>query len=174
MNKTPLRILSINPGSRYLGIAVFKGIELYDCAVKVVKGNDFRQKAAFVRSIIQDHIDRYGINVLALKNLHPNRSSHKLQRLISETKRISQTHKLILFESSIDEVKAGLLSTARANKCRLMEEIAVRYPFLLSEMGREQKNKNPYLIRMFEAIATGLVCFNNLDSGKEKVGSNNK
>lgn len=166
MTNKPLRILSINPGTRYLGIAVFNGNELYDCAVKIVKGRDFKQKAAIVRSIIQDHIDRYGINVLALKNLHPCRTSRILQCLILEVKRISQTHRLTLFESSINKVKADLLLTTRTNKRRLMEEMAMRYQFLLPEMEREQKNKNPYLIRMFEAVAIGLVCFNRLDNGK--------
>ncbi len=167
-------ILSINPGSRYLGIAVFFGTELRDWAIRVVHGKDGRQKATAVREMVLDYVDRYGINVLALKKLHPSRSSQAVRNLITEIRRAASRHKLALCELSIDEVKSGLLSQARGNKRRLMEEVALRYPFLFNEMQREQKNKNPYLIRMFEAVALGIVCFSKLDSGMQKVAKRSK
>jgi hypothetical protein len=169
MTNKPLRILSINPGSKYLGIAVFLGTELRDWAIRVVNGKDARLKATAVREIVLDYVDRYGINVFALKRLHPSRSSQAVRNLSSEIKKAASKHKLALCELSIDEVKSGLLSQVRGNKCLLMEEIVVRYPFLFHELEREQKNKNPYLIRMFEAVGLGIVCFSKLDSGNSKV-----
>ena len=38
MTNKPLKILAINPGTRYLGIAVFVGTDLREWAVKVIKG----------------------------------------------------------------------------------------------------------------------------------------
>jgi len=173
MNK-PLRILSINPGSRYLGIAVFLGTELRDWAIRIVNGKDVRQKTSAVREFVLGYVDRYEINVVALKQPHPSRSSQAVRKVILEIRRTASKHKLALCELSIDEVKTGLLSQRRGNKRLLMEEVTIRYPFLFPKMEREQKNKNPYLIRMFEAVALGTVCFNQFDTGRQKVGMNIK
>lgn len=56
----------------------------------------------------------------------------------------------------------------------LLQEIARRHPFLLPDIQHEEESKNPYLMRMFEAVAMGIVCFNKLDSGNPKVAKANK
>lgn len=169
-----LKILSINPGSRYLGVAIFDGAELCDWAVRVVKGKDIREKRRFVREFIGEESNRYGVSVLVLKKSHPSRSSYALGHIVSEAKSLAVRQNLTLQEFSIDEVKRHLLSAGRGNKKLLMEEVAARYPFLFREVQREEKNKSPYLIRMFEAVGMGIVCFNQLDSGNAKVAITNK
>lgn len=174
MTTGQLKILSINPGSRYLGVAIFDGTELCDWAVRVVKGKDLREKRRFVRELIGEQSRRYGVSVLALKKSHPSRSSYALGHIVSEAKSFAVKQNLTLHEFSIDNVKSILLSAERGNKRLLMEEVAARYPFLFREVQREEKNKNPYLIRMFEAVGMGIVCFNQLDSGNAKVAKANK
>jgi Holliday junction resolvasome RuvABC endonuclease subunit len=169
-----LKILSINPGSRYLGMAILDGTELCDWAVRVVKGKDIREKRRFIRELISGQSNRYGVSVLAIKKAHPSRSSAALRHIVSEAKSLAVKQNLTLREFSIDEVKTHLLSAGRGNKRQLMEEVAARYPFLFREVQREEKNKNPYLIRMFEAVGMGIVCFNQLDSGNAKVAKANK
>jgi len=51
----------------------------------------------------------------------------------------------------------------------MTEEVASMYPVVFHEHEREKRNKTKYLTRMFEAIALGIVCFNQLDNGKKKV-----
>ncbi len=174
MTTGQLKILSINPGSRYLGVAIFDGTELCDWAVTVVIGKDVREKRRFVRELIREQSNRYGVSVLVLKKSHPSRSSAALRHIVSEAKSLAIKQNLTLHEFSIDEVKTHLLSAGRGNKRLLMEEVAARYPFLFREVQREEKNKNPYLIRMFEAVGMGIVCFNQVDSGNAKVVKTNK
>jgi len=174
MDTRQLRILSINPGSRYLGIAVFDGAELCDWAIKVVRGKEVGEKRRFVRDIIIEQRNRYGVNVLALKKLHPARSSQSLRYITSEVTSFAASLGLTLHEFSIGDLKTKLLPTERGNKRELMEEVAARYPFLFRDVRQEEKNKNPYRIRMFEAVGMGIACFHKLDSGNAKVAEAHK
>jgi hypothetical protein len=161
MTNKPLKILAINPGTRYLGIAVFIDTELRDWAVRVIKGKS-------ITECVMDYVNQYGINVIAIKKLHVSRSSKALRRIADEIENLAVNRRLVLHEYSIDELKEKLLSENRRNKHLLMEEISARYPFLLSDLEKESNHKNPYLIRMFEAVALGTVCFNAIDTGKKK------
>ena len=162
MTNKPLKILAINPGTRYLGIAVFIGTELRDWAIKVMKG-----KSAV--DCVMDYVNQYGINAISIKKLHVSRSSKALRRIANEIENLTVNRKIIFHEYSIDELKEKLLFEPRGNKHLLMEEISKRYPFLLSDLQRESVHKNPYLVRMFEAVALGTVCFNAIDTGNKKV-----
>ena len=73
-NKTKT-ILGINPGTRYLGFAVFCGPELRDWGVKVATGPCSRQKMEKLKKIVLGLIGQYKPEVLAIKKLHPSRSS---------------------------------------------------------------------------------------------------
>jgi Holliday junction resolvasome RuvABC endonuclease subunit len=161
MTNKPLKILAINPGTRYLGIAVFIDTELRDWAVRVIKGKN-------VTDCVTDYVNQYGINVIVIKKLHVNRSSKALRRIADEIENLAVNRKIVFHEYSIDELKEKLLSETRGNKHLLMEEMSARYPFLLSDLEKESNHKNPYLIRMFEAVALGTVCFNAIDTGKKK------
>ena len=55
------------------------------------------------------------------------------------------------------------------NKQTLMNELIQKFPFLRRQFEREQNIKNQYHIRMFEAVAVALVCFNELDTQCRKV-----
>ena len=69
MPKEPPRILAVNPGSRYMGIAAFRGPELLDWGVKVVRGKTPQEKLAGVRIILLDLLLSYQPDVLAIKRL---------------------------------------------------------------------------------------------------------
>ncbi|MEM2146702.1 MAG: hypothetical protein QW279_15170, partial [Candidatus Jordarchaeaceae archaeon] len=51
----------------------------------------------------------------------------------------------------------------KINKKQMAELVASEYPFLFHLFEKEKKNKNPYAIRMFEAIALGLRYFYQLN-----------
>jgi hypothetical protein len=160
MTNKPLKILAINPGTRYLGIAVFIGTDLRYWAMKIVKGKS-------IKDCIMRYVNQYGINVISIKKLHASRSSKALNKIVGQIKNLAAMGKVILDEYSINELKEKLLSEARGNKQLLMKEISVRYPFLFSDFQRESNHKNSYLIRMFEAVALGTACFEDIDTRKK-------
>ncbi len=166
MQKDQLNVLAINPGSRYLGIAVFVGDELRDWAVRLAKREN-------IREIISEYINQYGVHVVAIKKFYPLRTSRGLRNIISSMEGITKKAGIALREYSIGEVEEALLPQKRKNKRLLMEEVVVRYPFLSNELQQEEKNKNPYLIRMFETVGIGSVCVNEFDRKTRKVEKNN-
>ena len=158
MSKNPLTILAINPGSRYLGIAVFHGADLKDWRMRNINCSGANQRLEKARSIVVKYIDQYDPGILAIKRLHRSRSSPYLNRLTIGIKRLARSRGMKVYQYAIDDLKAFFMEKKRSNKQELSEVLASRYPVLVPEFHKEQKNANPYYYRMFEAVALGAIC----------------
>lgn len=163
MPKKLHKILAINPGSKYVGIAVFAGHELIDWRVRVIKGKWSATKLQRIILLVHSFIDRYQPDVLAIKRLHRSRGSANLKQLVSRIKQLSKRKRLRIYQFSIKELENFFSPQQRINKAELAAILTSRYPELLSEFNKEQSNKNRYHIRMFEAVALGAVCSHQLD-----------
>jgi len=164
MPKKILKILAINPGTRYLGIAVFEGPELLDWRVKVIKGKWSKEKQQKILVIARTLIERHQPDVLAIKKLHRSRSSDNLNQLVSRIKQHSKRKGLKVYQYSIKNLEAFFFGEAKANKNKLTEILTSKYTFLRHEFNKEKSNKNSYHIRVFEAVALGAVCSHQLEN----------
>ncbi len=164
MVKKVITIIGINPGTRYLGISVFHETELRDWRVKVIKGKQTKEKVKRAMMIISSFIEEYKPNALAIKRIHHSKSSLNLNKLVTKIKEFSKRKKLRVYEYSIKELESFFSPEGKTNKKKMTEMIASKYPVLCNEFNREEKRKNPYHIRMFEAVALGSICFYQLDS----------
>lgn len=173
MREREIRILAVNPGSRYLGIAVFHSTELVDWGVRSMRENLSSRKSGRIKSILTEIAETQGINCLAIKRLHPARSSKYLKELAHLLRRWAIGKRLVVREYDVKEIEGFLLPSEKGNKRRLMEEIAVRYPFLYQELERERQNRNPYLVRMFEAVALGVNCLSGIERSKGRKSISN-
>ena len=167
MQKSPITILGINPGAKYLGIAVFRGPELRDWRVKVTKGKWSALKCRKTIEILSGFFEQYAPDVLAIKQLNPARSSAGLDRLVKKIIALSDKQGIKVCRYEIKELEAFFQAEGRSNKKKMAEIIAAEYPALHGELDLERHNKNPYHLRMFEAVALGAVCFRQQDNGKE-------
>lgn len=163
MTKKIPKILAINPGTRYLGIAVFEGPELFDWRVKVIKGKWSKEKQQKTLVIVRTLIERHKPDVLAIKKLHHSRSSANLNQFVGRIKQHSKRKGLKVYQYSIKELEAFFFGEAKANKNKLAEILTSKYTFLVHEFNRENANKNSYHIRVFEAVALGAVCSHQLE-----------
>ena len=163
MPRKPLKIIGINPGTRYLGIAVLQGSELRDWRVKVLKGKWSKEKMKKAIEIISEFIECYERGVLAIKKLHPSRRSRNLVQLAARIKEFSKRKGLKVYQYSIKDVEEFFIEEDKLNKKNLVEAIISEYPALFHELKREKSHKNPYFIRMFEAVALAALCFHHLD-----------
>ncbi len=159
MVKEPLRILAINPGSRYIGFAAFRGPELIDWGVRVVSAQTPRGEVRAAGRIIAETLERFQSDVLAVKRLHASRTSPSLDRLTDSMMKLSRLRKVQVRQYSIAQLKSDLCPGTKSNKRRLTAEVAALYPVLIRFMQKELGNRNPYYIRMFEAVALGIVCY---------------
>lgn len=160
MQKTndQIRILAINPGWRYLGIAVFCGPELREWRLKIVSARGFEGKMEKVKGCLAALIERYHPNILVIKKLHPSRSSANLRAMTAQITSYCRKKRMAVYSYSIAELEMILSPTGKINKRQLAAMVASEYPALCHELKHEQRNKNPYFMRLFEAVALGAVC----------------
>jgi type I site-specific restriction-modification system R (restriction) subunit len=163
MPKKLHKVLAINPGSRYFGMAVFKGYELDYWGIKNINATDSGRKKKKIKTLISAFIEKYESDALAIKRLHRLRSSKQLNRLVSSIKQVAKGKGLNIYQYSIKDLEAFFSPEKRINKRKLSEIVALKYPSLLHELNKEKHNKNPYHIRAFEAVALGAVCSHQLD-----------
>lgn len=157
-------ILAVNPGSRYLGFAVLFGQELRDWGIRVIKKRSPHEKLESGRQILSNLADHYRANILAIKTLHPSRSSTNLNQLTAAFIALARSKGLQICRYPIERVEAALCGTEKTSKAKLAERVCETYPFLTRELERERKSRNPYNTRMFEAVALGLTCLRDLSA----------
>ncbi|MBC8359479.1 MAG: hypothetical protein H8E54_11125 [Candidatus Aminicenantes bacterium] len=160
----PLKIIGINPGTRHLGIAIFLDSDLRDWRVKSFKEKWSKEKMEKIRNSILSIINQYEPNILAIKKLHPSRSSKNLKYLVTRIKELSKKRGLKVFQYSIKNMESFFLPREKSNKERLTKVITSEYQDLFHELKKERSNRNPYYTRMFEAVALASMCFHQLDN----------
>jgi len=130
----------------------------------VIEGRGFKEKLKKTKTILADFFISYEPNILAIKKLHPSRRSLNLNRMVIRLKEFFKRKGLKVYEYSVQDLEESLSQEKKIkNKRELQEVVASLYPFLINELTKEKKNKNPYFVRMFEAVALSIVCFNRLD-----------
>jgi len=162
-----ITILTINPGTKNLGIAVLEAEDLIFWGVKVLKGKWSPAKMRSVERILDQLIEQYRVTVLVVKQVHPSRSSRHLNSLIGAIEKLARNRKLRIKHYTLEDVKESSGLGAKANKMELAEWIVGRYRFLAKDLDREKKHKHSYFVRMFEAIAAGILAFNRLINVKK-------
>jgi Holliday junction resolvasome RuvABC endonuclease subunit len=163
MPKTHLTIIGINPGTRYLGIAVFQGTELMDWRVKTFKGKWSKGKMEKIIGAILEIIELYEPDALAVKKLHPSRRSENLARLTIKIKELARRKGLRVYQYSIKDLEDFFVENEKLNKRNLAEAVLSRYPDLSHELNKEKSHKNPYHIRAIEAVALASICLSQMD-----------
>ena len=157
------KIIAINPGWRCLGIAVFDGYQLEEWRLKSLPVKGAKRKQEKAMDILAGFIERYDPNLLAIKKLHPSRSSANLKHLTADITTFCQKQGMTVFFHSIKEME-NAFSANRISKKELARLVTHEYPELASEMKREERNRNPYFVRLFEAVALGHVCLREINN----------
>lgn len=157
MSREPNRILGINPGTRYLGLAIFDGSNLLEWRVKTFTGKWTKEKADRILDIIREQIELYDISAIAIKKLHPSRSSGNLKLLVSRMVVLGKKKRIKVESYSIKELEKLFITKGKLNKQNLAEKVVVEYPMLIREIQKDKENNISYHLRVIEAIALGLA-----------------
>jgi len=157
MARETIRIIGINPGTRYLGIAVLDGSELLDWRIKTLEGKWSEEKIKKAIKILSELFEQYEPNVLVIKKLHPSRRTENLLRLAKKIRDFARCKKMKVFQYSIKEIEEFFIEDEKLNKRNLIEAMVKLYPMLHHDLKKEQNQKNPYYFRMFDAVALGVM-----------------
>lgn len=169
MLRRPKTVLGVNPGTRYLAVAVVQGSELRDWRIKGVSGKEIKEKVENAKRMLGWFIERYGVDVLIIKELHPARGSANLKKLVSSLKSFARRKGLRVYEYTIDQVKECF--DEAANKRELAEMMVECYSALQHELMKERSNRNSYHIRVFEAVALAAAYLSRLRGRRDRNGS---
>ena len=146
-------ILGISPGTRQVGIAVLRGRELRDWGVRGYKDRWSPSKLRRIVVSIEAVVDRWQPDIVAVKTVHPSRSSPRLDQLLEALRQMARDRGILLRTRGIDQIQAYLMVAGRRPKTRLAERVAGRHPILYAELAREKGLRHPYHMPMFEAVA---------------------
>lgn len=159
MNQDSSIILAVNPGTKYIGLAVFQVPDLAYWGVRVLKGKWSEKKLKSAEATLMNLINHYHVDTLVLKKFDSFRSSPNLDCLIQSVKNLARKRKIGIHAYSVADLKKSFVTGTRANKMTIAALAIARYPFLSSELEREKKRKHPYSLRMFEAVVAGMVAY---------------
>ena len=163
MKKKEVNILAVNPGTKYVGLAVFHGPDLVYWGIKVLKGKWSKEKMKCVEKTLLGLIDQHSVTTLVIKKVDSSRTSRNLDALVESIEQCAEKRKLKVCPYTLSELKKFLALGNRINKMEIAGLAVARYQFLIHQLERERKHKHPYFVRMFEAIAAGILAFNHLD-----------
>lgn len=163
MNRRPLKIIGINPGTRYLGIAVLDGSELLDWRIKTLEGKWSNEKIEKTVQIISELVEQYKPNSLAIKKLHHSRRSENLAQLVIKIKEYARRKGLKIYQYSIKELENLFIEEGKLNKRNLAEAVISKYPVLAHELKKEKSHKNPYYIKAIESVALASNCLSQIE-----------
>ena len=161
---SPIRLLAIDPGSRYLGVAVFEDLHLLAWRTKIIeaKGRNAQAAVSRVRQIVRQSITHYHITMVVVRPycLCPRHTSKVMAVMVKELQKFGKQQGLRVFLCDPQRVRKFLCQGGRATKMEVARIIATdRYPFL-SPIYEETRAKpwyrEKYHLQMFSAIALGV------------------
>ena len=159
--------MGINPGTKYLSLAIFCDLELRDWYIKTFKGPWSNGKMAKIVAVIEEYIEDYDIKVLAIKRLRHSYSSPGLRSLAFSIREAVKEKEIKLFEYSLTELEKFFIPGKKRSKARMAERLAQLYHPLFQEFLQEQRNKTSYRIRLFEAVALAVMCQDRIEKNNQ-------
>ena len=157
--KTPKRIMAVDPGMQYLGVAILEGEELIWYGIKTFPG---RKTLPYMRPQVQQYLTKvlqtYQPQVLVVEEPFYAQSmlSKNLRTLTQDIKTWGRWKKLRVYSYLPTAVKA-FFCRDRKTKQSLAEAMIEQYPFLARYL-TYLPWKRRYWFHVFDAVGLGLMC----------------
>lgn len=166
-------IFAIDPGTKQIGVAVLAGPDLLYYGVKTIAKRDTPQ---FVLTAVSRHIIqliyRYEPQYLAIEKMFITQKNSALLAVVTEQiKALSKQKGLRVYEYAPTSVRKRLCETGRATKQTVAKFLAEQYPELKRYLNRRRQWERQYYANMFDAIAVGLVCYQDLMKKKDRLAA---
>lgn len=170
----PSILIAVAPGTRTLGVAVFKGLELVYYGIKEASKHRLQhtphsRAREAVRSIEQV-IHKYQPDHFVTLDPHPFQCfSDKLPVIIEEIARAARHFKLTFHEYQKAEVRDRICPGMRATRQAVAAHLSVLYPELSRYVKGVSLWQRLYYARMFDAVAAGYVRALELQREHERI-----
>jgi Holliday junction resolvasome RuvABC endonuclease subunit len=155
-----LRILAIDPGTRWMGVAFLEENQLIYHGVKIIKkGNSPNDNLQNARRIVLRLIKDFKPNTVVIENafFKNNRKAYLLSVLIEEIKAISRRKRIQLISFSPSTVKKFICGNGWVSKDQVARAVAAKYPELRVYLTQDKAWKERFHCNMFDAVALGIM-----------------
>lgn len=161
-----IKILAIDPGTKEIGVAILREDQLEYYGVKSFKRRSPPRVflAAIVRSITELIAEYQPIALAIERTFFIQREADLLNLTAMKIKQIARHHGLAVYEYNPTSVRQSLCQREKATKREMANCLASRYPALARHLQRPTKWEGLYWAHVFDAVAVGLVCFNQIFS----------
>jgi len=147
--------LSISPGTRSMGIAVFKDGQLISWNVKSFPSKWTREKAHHIRNTIFSLLRYYQPRTVVIKKVDPIRSSVHLLSLVEGIITDTRKEKIRIWQYTLFDLQDFCGKEGRNIQRNIANTVVELFPELRNEYLRERNALRPYYNKMFEAVIAG-------------------
>jgi Holliday junction resolvasome RuvABC endonuclease subunit len=154
------KIMAIDPGTRYQGIAVFWGNRIIASMVKILEdkgpcGKRLKEVDKLFVSLIEDHAP----DVLVIEKPLPcwTSQSRFLEAIIEEIKLLARKERIRVREFSPMAVRKIVCNNVDANKKDVAETVASIHTELKTKLNQNNILKEKYWGHVFDAAGLGLA-----------------
>lgn len=154
------RTLAIDPGTRYMGVAVLDGDNLvHHGVVSLRKGGSPHERLREARGAVLTLIRDFGPAVLAVETAFfaNNRNTALLNILVDEVQAVGRRRGLGVVAYAPSTIKRRIAGNGRANKRDVAEAVVRRFPDLRPYLSEDGCSRARYHSNMFDAVAVGIV-----------------
>ncbi len=160
MPKCNSKVLAIDPGTKYMGVALLENGALIHCGVKVIRNRRSPHEILWAcRRIILRIIRDFQPDVLVFEKTFfaQNRNSALLNVLGDEIKNIGRRKGLQVLSFAPSTMKKAICGNGRASKEEVARVVVSKFPELKVFLTQDRKWKERYHQNMFDAVALGLL-----------------
>ncbi len=160
MPKKNKRVLAIDPGTKYMGIALLDNGALIHCGVKVIRNRRSPHEILWsCRKIILRLIKDFQPQVLVVEKTFfaQNKNTALLNVLVDEIRNIGRRKGLQVLGFAPSTMKKRICGNGRASKEEVARVIVSRFPELKVFLTQDRKWKERYHQNMFDAVALGVI-----------------
>jgi crossover junction endodeoxyribonuclease RuvC len=154
------RILAIDPGTRFMGVAFLDGGKLVYHTVKVIaKGDSPQRTLQRARDAVVRVIDDFEPEIVAVERtfFNQNRNTALLNVLFYEIRSLARRRRLAFVSYAPSTIKKFICGNGRAGKKQVATVVVSRFPELKVYLTQDRAWKERFHQNMFDAVALGIM-----------------
>ncbi len=135
------RVMGISPGTRTVGIAIFKDGKLREWQLKTFSGTWSKIKLNWILSTLKQIIAYYGVTSIGVKIPHASRTSKALNELTNAIQKLAEKKDLSIATFTLKELEQAFPC---ATKEAMIEHLANQFPELQEYYEKAIKSINAH------------------------------
>lgn len=156
------RILAIDPGTRFMGVAFIDNGKLIYHGVKVIKKKDSpHETLQYARKIVLRLIKDFRPHLIAVEKAFfgNNRKAALVNVVVMEIRAIARRKDVNFIDYSPSTLKKFIAGNGRASKMEVSRAVVLRYPELKVFLTQDRAWKERFHQNMFDAVALGIMAW---------------